>query len=184
MHGRIVTEVSKMSEATHMVVAKPTKRTIKLCAAISIVPHLVTVDWLTQSDSAGTFVSPDQYEFKGVHESAPGAPSTWCFDATLARQRARAGGCLAGHTFHVPKSMDKTKITQAEALAIVRNAGGAISDKPPRAGGAPMIVISTAEQEREWKKWVGLAGVQVLKAEHLLTCVTRQQLDVEGGSLS
>ena len=67
--------VSKMSEATHMVVAKPTKRTIKLCAAISIVPHLVTVDWLTQSDSAGTFVSPDQYEFKGVHESAPGAPS-------------------------------------------------------------------------------------------------------------
>ena len=47
-----------------------------------------------------------------------------------------------------------------------------------------MVVISTAEQEREWKKWVGLAGVQVLKAEHLLTCVTRQQLDVEGGSLS
>ena len=165
---------------------RPVKRTTKLCAALSL-PHvrLVTEGWLKACESARAFVDATPHQLTGDHASQPGANSVWSFNAAASRKRASEGaGCLAGHRFYVtPCKQPKTRFSDADLQLIVRCAGGEVVEKPPGAGGGACVVISTEEERGAWAKLARLRGVTVLKAEHLLTCVLRQELDLSAGRL-
>ena len=75
-----------------------------------------------------------------------------------------------------------TKPKPAELQLILEAAGGALLGKAPAADGAASsahgktIVVSTEAEKKAWAPLAKLKGVSVIRAEHLLTCVLRQEL--------
>ena len=64
---------------------------------------------------------------------------------------------------------------------IITSAGGTVvtSSTPP----AGTLVVSCEEDRREFTK-LAAKGLLVLRADHVLTCVMRQELQTEEGQLS
>ena len=179
--------VERCHYCTHLVVARPLKRTIKLCIGVSL-PHacIVTDDWIHACESANAFVPTAPYALSGVQAAQPGAAGQWQFNATESRKRVAKddGGCLAGHTFYVTAA---TKPKPAELKLIIKAAGGTIIEKVPPAGGAaaprpssPLLVVSTEEEKKAWAsiKAKHKAAAKVIRADKLLSCVLQQQLDL------
>lgn len=104
---------------THMVIFRPVKRTVKLCAAISAgspsetpashtlarilcefqyfahafaVPYIVTEDWISACESARSIVAADPYLIEGRFESSP-AGSALFLSCRLAIIRPMCSGC-------------------------------------------------------------------------------------------
>ena len=58
-------------------------------------------------------------------------------------------------------------------------------DRPPTARDAePAIVVSTAEERRQWERLAKLPLVVVMRVDHLLDGVLQQRLDDTGGRLA
>ena len=93
LKGRV--EEKEMPLCTHVVCVQPLKRTVKLCAAISLPSvTLVTSDWIKACESAKSFVDPKPYTLSGVqcHGKA------WEFNvsASLENRQKKKHGCLHG----------------------------------------------------------------------------------------
>ena len=187
-HGRVAESVEQLAAScTHVVVVLPVKRTAKLCVGVSLQhrgAHLVTAEWLKACEQAAAFVDPAPYLLKDAHASQPGAATAWQFNASESRKRAAAGRCLEGRSFYVTAA---TKPKPAEMKLIIEAAGGTVLGKAPTAAqaakGAQAVVVSTEAEKRTWAPLAKIEGVQVIRAEHLLTCVLRQELAIGAGDL-
>ena len=171
-----------ISECSHFVVQRPLKRTGKLLAAMSLPScALVHEEWLVAVETAGKFVDVTPYLLHGAMASDPkAAPKIkWSFDATVSRERALAGPCFAGRSFYVTKS---TKPSPKDLAVIIGNAGGAVVGG---SGALPAgtVVISCEEDRRDFSK-PRFSGLPVLRDDHLLTCVMRQELQTDEGRLA
>ena len=63
--------------------------------------------------------------------------------------------------------------------SILEAAGGAVLDKPPNAKSAqPVVVVSTDEERAKWAALAKLKEVRVVRADHMLSCVLQQSLDL------
>ena len=171
-----------VGECTHIVVARQgrnvIKRTTKLLVGVSL-PHVSIVgeSWLLACETAGSFVDPARHLLQGQHTSGETSVSQWSFNATESRRRAAEGPPFVGHTFFIT---DKVKPKPVELRAILDAGGGTVSRLPPTTKEtAPMIVISTEEEKPKWRAMAKLPHVTVIKVEHLLSCVLKQQLDLE-----
>ena len=142
-------------------------------------PHVSIVgeSWLLACETAGSFVDPARHLLQGQHTSGETSVSQWSFNATESRRRAAEGPPFVGHTFFIT---DKVKPKPVELRAILDAGGGTVSRLPPTTKEtAPMIVISTEEEKPKWRAMAKLPHVTVIKVEHLLSCVLKQQLDLE-----
>ena len=173
--------IAGISECSHFVVQRPLKRTGKLLAAMSLPScALVHDEWLAAFETAGKFVDVTPYLLHGAMASDPKAPTIkWSFDATVSRERALAGRCFSGRSFYVTKS---TKPSPKDLAVIIGNAGGAVVGG---SGALPAgtVVISCEEDRRDFSK-PRFSGLPVLRDDHLLTCVMRQELQTEEGRLT
>lgn len=208
LRGRAVEKLSELTECTHIVVHKPSpktlKRTDKLCLVISLqtsgVP-VVTESWIHAVETANAFVSTASHLLEGPYASASsetvqGCPP-WSFDATESRARAlqiartqmlspsvrkNGGGeadggvgCLSGHQFFVTKSVKPDTVRK-----IISAAGGIVLNEPPsKRTRGEVLVVSNEEDKLQWAPLIAKQpNVTVVKSEHLLTCILRQQLDL------
>ena len=173
--------IAGISECSHFVVQRPLKRTGKLLAAMSLPScALVHDEWLAAFETAGKFVDVTPYLLHGAMASDPKAPTIkWSFDATVSRERALAGRCFSGRSFYVTKS---TKPSPKDLAVIIGNAGGAVVGG---SGALPAgtVVISCEEDRRDFSK-PRFSGLPVLRDDHLLTCVMRQELQTDEGRLT
>ncbi|KAL3907299.1 MAG: hypothetical protein SGPRY_010221 [Prymnesium sp.] len=64
-------DVCGIRKVTHLVVVLPIKRTVKLCAAVSTVPYIVTEEWIKACEAAGALVAAEPYMIEGCFESNP-----------------------------------------------------------------------------------------------------------------
>ena len=171
-----------ISECSHLVVQRPLKRTGKLLAAMSMPScALVHEEWLVAVETAGKLVDVTPYLLHGAMSSDPKAPPKieWSFDATVSRERALAAPCFAGRSFYVTKS---TKPSPKDLAVIIGNAGGAVVSGR---GALPpgTVVISREEDRRDFSK-PRFSELPVLRDDHLLTCVMRQELVTDEGRLA
>ena len=72
----------------------------------------------------------------------------------------------------------ETKPRPAELALIIDAAGGTVLDRPPTNASGPTVVVSTEDERLAWAPLSKLKHVRVVKAEHLLTCVLRQRLEI------
>ena len=185
LRGRIVNpqpaSAKDVLELTHLVVGLPLGRTPKLCAAISL-PRvsIVSQEWLVACETANSFVSPDAFVLKGEHSSSKDNELVWSFNASDSRKAAAASQCFAGRTFFITAN---TKPPTADLKTIVSVAGGTVLDRPPTASSGEVVLVSIEEEKGQWRKLAQLPNVTALRADHLLTCVLRQHLDLSNGRL-
>lgn len=97
--GKVEESISSIRECTHFVVPKPLKRTVKLCAAMSVLPNaIVDEEWLRACEQAGKFVDVTPYLFHGAMASNPKTPKIkWSFDAVRRRFLAASRCHVHGH---------------------------------------------------------------------------------------
>jgi len=180
-----------IAKVTHFVVntkvaggKRTVKRSMKLCLAISVVQNIVTEDWMGACEMAKQFVAVQPYLLSGSFSSDAKAAASWSFDATEARVRRLAGSVLAGRSFYLALDKDsKDKGLELEYNAVIRAAGGVIQGKPNASSGQ-VIVVSSDAARRTWAPWLSWHHVTLLRQDHLLTCILRQQLDLSTGLLS
>jgi hypothetical protein len=182
LKGR-VEDGTDVSGCTHVVVVRPVKRTVKLCVAISQpTACLVTDDWIKACESAKSFVETTPYLLSGEHSSSKAG---WSFNATIAGKRAAEGRCLGSKSFYItPNKAPKTRFSDSELASIIEAAGGTVLSKPPANGGAQTIVVSTEAERKAWEPLARMRNVTTLRADHLLTCVLRQELSLAAGKLT
>jgi len=195
LHGQVILgdkaaniDIAKVTHFvvnTHFAGGKRTvKRSMKLCLAISVVQDIVTEDWMGACEMAKQFVPVQPYLLSGTFSSDAKAVSSWSFDATEVRVRRLAGSFLAGRSFHLALNKDsKEKGLELEYSAVIKAAGGVIQGKP-NASSDEVIVISSDDARRTWAPWLSWHHVTLLRQDHLLTCILRQQLDLSTGLLS
>ena len=182
LRGRVVKDDDEVATCTHMVVAKPVKRTTKLLIGVSV-PSAVLVDerWVRACHSAGHFVDGAPYYLEGEHSSSNPEGVQWRFDATVSRQRRREGGCLAGLHFYVT---DEVKPRPDQLKLILEQAGGTVLTKAPSAKDAhETLVVTTEAEKKSWQRLAKLPRVKALRVDHVLDGVLQQQLDTERGQL-
>ena len=193
LKGHVEDDTVKLAagECTHIVVATPVKRTIKLLVGVSMQCKglvIVTKDWLLQCEQAGAFVPPTPYLLAGEHSSQPNAPGPqWTFDAGTSRSRAADGGgngCLHGLSFYVTK---ETKPKPNELKLIIEAAGGQVLEKAPKgsegggSNGSKVIVVSTPEEKKVWSPLLSKQKQLVaVKPEGVLSAVLQQKWKVDG----
>jgi len=184
LKGVVEEDTSKISSCTHLVFDDPLTRTAKLCIAVSCPSvKIVSGAWLKACEMAGAFVNAEPHVLSGEQHSAPQAINTWAFNATASRKAAAEGpGCLSGFTFHATaNTMSNPEIM----MSIIQAAGGTLLPKPPTASsGSGVLVVSTEEDDKVWKKLGSLPSVAaVLDQSHVLNCVLKQALDTDNGRL-
>jgi hypothetical protein len=182
LRGRVVKDDDEVATCTHVVVAKPVKRTTKLLIGVSV-PSAVLVDerWVRACHSAGHFVDGAPYYLEGEHSSSNPEGAQWTFDATVSRQRRREGGCLAGLHFYVT---DEVKPRPEQLKLILEQAGGTVLTKAPSAKDAhETLVVTTEAEKKSWQRLAKLPRVKALRVDHVLDGVLQQQLDTESGQL-
>ena len=172
----------EMPLCTHVVCVQPLKRTVKLCAAISLPSvTLVTSDWIKACESAKSFVDPKPYTLSGVqcHGKA------WEFNvsASLENRQKKKHGCLHGQSFFItPNNKPASRMPDSDLQMVIRCAGGEVQEKPPNSSNeGKVIVVSTEEERTAWSKYAKYAKA-VMEAGHLLTCVLKQEV-AKGGKL-
>ena len=103
--GKVEESISSIRECTHFVVPKPLKRTVKLCAAMSVLPNaIVDEEWLRACEQAGKFVDVTPYLFHGAMASNPKTPKIkWSFDAVRRRSLAAASCTATGLAAAMPR---------------------------------------------------------------------------------
>ena len=144
--------------------------------------RLVTDDWVKACESAHSFVDSKPHELAGEYTSS--TAGLWSFNATESRKRATDSRCLAGHTFFVtPWKEPKGRYTDEELQHIVRAGGGEVLEHLPSASSGPVVVVSTEEEHKSWGRLAKMRNVTPIKVSHLLSCVLRQELDLEAGRL-
>ena len=184
----VIEERADVSGCSHLVVNVPLKRTTKLCVAVSLpAVKLVTAEWISACEMAGAFVSADPFLLRGEHTSEK---MGWSFNATAAAKAAiDAPGCFHGVSFYVtadcvPSSAEFAPILAAAGGNLLEMAPGAGPSTPQAIAQPGVIVISTYNEVKVWRKLGALSSVRaVLRADHVLTCALRQALDVANGRL-
>ncbi len=72
----------------------------------------------------------------------------------------------------------------ATMKAILRAAGGEVADKLPKEKESHLIAVSCADDRRTYAPLLKQPHTCVLRADHVLTCVMRQNLYLKSGRLS
>ena len=121
-------------EATHLVCPVPLKRTPKFLAAVSVVEHVVTLDWLRQSEQMARAVDAADYVPRDKT-----AERNWRFDLRETLARTRNGEkCLAGYALlldHRARRDPRAGLpTDDELKAIAECAGAQWLLNPTKAG--------------------------------------------------
>jgi len=154
--------------ATHLLTDR-VRRTDKALIAFSCTPFLLTHHWLEESIKQGKFLPADKFLLKD-----PEAEEKWGFKLS---ERSTSASFLSGVSVFATPSV---RPAPAQLRAIVQAAGGKwLSKAPsgsPAASGPLTLIISAAEDEKQWRK-LAAAGHRVHGSEIILTGVLRQRLD-------
>ncbi|VAH18635.1 unnamed protein product [Triticum turgidum subsp. durum] len=170
MLGGVVT--CEGSSCTHVVTGKA-RRTMNFCIALSSGAWIVSPNWLKQSFKQGKFVGEaehvlDDEEYKMKYKSE-------MRDAVM---RAKERPCLlfSGYTFCLTKHIEPSP---GVLSPVIKSSGGKIISKLDDIDEPSKTIFLACEEGMELAMDASKRGIKTFSSEWLMTCVMRQEVDLE-----
>ncbi|XP_048537077.1 uncharacterized protein LOC125515606 isoform X2 [Triticum urartu] len=160
------------SSCTHVVTGKA-RRTMNFCIALSSGAWIVSPNWLKQSFKQGKFVGEaehvlDDEEYKMKYKSE-------MRDAVM---RAKERPCLlfSGYTFCLTKHIEPSP---GVLSPVIKSSGGKIISKLDDIDEPSKTIFLACEEGMELAMDAAKRGIKTFSSEWLMTCVMRQEVDLE-----
>ncbi|KAJ3595202.1 hypothetical protein NHX12_004506 [Muraenolepis orangiensis] len=173
-------ELSDSDQKTTHLVAGRVTRTVKFLAAMSIVKHIVTPEWLEESCRSQKFVDEQSYILRDAEAEV-------LFDFSLEESLKRANNTplFKGKYFYITPGICPSLGTMK---AILESAGGKLLPKQPsyrkimehkQNKNLPEIILISCENDLHLCRDFFLKNIDVHNAEFILTGVLIQKLDYD-----
>ncbi|XP_077392039.1 PAX-interacting protein 1 [Festucalex cinctus] len=166
-------------KVTHLVASK-VKRTVKFLAAMSVVKHIVTPEWLEESWRSQKFVDEQSYILKDAE-----AEVLFGFSLEESLKKAHTAPLFKGKYFYLTPGMCPSLSTMK---SIVESAGGKLLAKQPsyrkimehkQNKNLPEIVLISCDNDLHLCREYFLKNIDVHNAEFILTGVLTQKLNYD-----
>ncbi|XP_067677815.1 mediator of DNA damage checkpoint protein 1-like isoform X2 [Haliotis asinina] len=160
---------TSIRDCTHLVTDK-VRRTVKFLGGVARGVPIVTLHWLNNSKSAGTFLDCSKFL---VSDTAKEKQYKFSLKKSLAK--AAEENLLQGYKIHVTKSVRPEPPQMKDVLLC---AGAEYISTMPKKVEANLLVMS-CEEDRSLCQAAIKAGIPIVSAEFVLTGILRQEVDVD-----